>query len=79
MCHENCYTLGHENWYTPDATFTPYDDLPTVIYYRKPNSAFIDKEHFLKAVTELDEANSNSSSVVSSSSNSTTGSIVEPV
>ena len=58
MCHESCYT--------PDATFTPYDDLPTVIYYRKPDSAFIDKEHFLKAVTKLEEANSNSSSSYSS-------------
>ena len=74
-----CNTLGHESFYTPDATFTPSDDLPTVIYYRKPDSAFIDKEHFLKAVTKLEEANSNSSSDVSSSSNSSTGLIGESV
>ena len=42
---------------TPDATLTPYDDLPTVIYNRKNDSVFIDIEHFLKAVTKLEEAN----------------------
>ena len=67
-----CKRICHESCYTPD-------DLPTVIYYRKPDSAFIDKEHFLKAVTKLEEANSNLSSVVSSSPKTSTGLIGEPV
>ena len=56
---------------------TPYEDLPAEIDNRKPDSVFNDKEHFLKAVTKLEEANSNSSSIVSSSSKRSTGLIGE--
>lgn len=78
MCHESCYT--------PDATFTSYDsftlyeDLPTVIYYPKSDSEFIDNEESTRnAITKVEEFYTNTSTVVSSSTSSSNGLIGEPV
>lgn len=71
MCHESCYTP--DATFTSYDTFTLYDDLQTVIYYPAPDSGFIDKEDSTqKAIIKVEEFNSNSSTVVSSSTSSTT-------